>query len=355
MTAAIIRGATIGGLTLTVVLAALAQNSSTPPSPEVRPNRWGYNYPRSYDAEIAAPQVHRLHYEDEHVQFLEVANPPGFTMQMHGHPNPSVFANNSGASQNERQGVTQLARLPATQRFLDPNSTLNGQHWQRGPAPQGLEYPTCTDADPQAPHLPQNGSPWPLHFYRIEFKRMDQNDIRTMWRQWYPALTHPALPRPNAPTSEGANVSPQWPYPAAYEEVQAAPGNFRILYQNDDVRLVEVSIRPGEKVPMAGNAYPAVLAFDSLIAFDAIYNHIGVSERELDPGSSLNGKGDGAALPPIGWKLPRCVTEGPRAPHELINKSTVPIHYYRIEFKRIDGEDIKTHWKQWYPYMLDMR
>ena len=337
---------------LLLAAACMAQSSPTGFSAYPRPNRWGYNYPRSYDAEIAAPEVHRLHYEDVHIQFLEVANPPGFKMRMHGHPNPSVFADNSGGGQ--AQNGRQLRALPQTQRFLDPDSPLNGQHWRHGPAPSGFMYPTCTDADPQAPHLPQNGSDYPLHFYRIEFKRMDQDALRTQWRRWYPSLSRPVRPGSRVSRASAVAFSPAWPYSLAYDEVRAAPANFRILYQNDAVRLVEVGIRPGETVPMSGDPYPAVLAFDSLGAFDAIHNHIGVTDRQLDPASPLNGQGDGVAPPPAGWQLPRCVTEAPRAPHELTNTTAVPIHYYRIEFKRIDGDGIKTHWKEWYPYMLTM-
>ena len=36
----------------------------------------GYPFPRATDAEIADGDVHIDHYDDEHIMFLEVANPP---------------------------------------------------------------------------------------------------------------------------------------------------------------------------------------------------------------------------------------------------------------------------------------
>ena len=52
----------------------------------------GYPYAATYDAEVADPDVHRVLYEDEHIMFIEVANPPGLDVRMHGHPYPSSFA-----------------------------------------------------------------------------------------------------------------------------------------------------------------------------------------------------------------------------------------------------------------------
>ena len=74
------------GLVLLGAASALAAEGTG------KPNAYGYNYPRSLDAEVAAPQVHLVHYKDAHVMLMEVSNPPGYHMQMHGHPYPSVFA-----------------------------------------------------------------------------------------------------------------------------------------------------------------------------------------------------------------------------------------------------------------------
>ena len=45
----------------------------------------------------------------------------------------------------------------------------------------------------------------------------------------------------------------------------------------------------------------------------------------------------------------------PRAPHAIHNGSNVPLHYYELEYKRIDGDGLNTHWKEWYPWMAYMQ
>ena len=44
-----------------------------------------------------------------------------------------------------------------------------------------------------------------------------------------------------------------------------------------------------------------------------------------------------------------------QAPHSLRNNSDTPLHYYRIEFKRVDGDLFASHWREWYPWMKYMQ
>jgi hypothetical protein len=259
-----------------------------------RPNEWGYKYPRSYDAEIAAPTVHRLRYEDDHIQFLEVANPPGYAMQMHGHPYPSVFARMSG-------GLTTQGLAPS-EKTLDPSSPQNGQNWRNGPAPQGAEFPTCTAADPQAPHLPVNTTDTPLHFYRIEWKRLDQKTPRDLTAR----------------------------YRGRAMEI--------VRYESEATRLVEVTIPAG--ATDAASARPGVLAFDTVAGFDAV--------------SAALDRKPGRSPPPAGMLTPRCIDVGANQMAAVTNKTASTLHFYRIEFKRIDGAGMHEHWREWYPFMLDM-
>src|SRR5579864_8716126 len=97
----------------------------------------GYPYPASYDAEIADSDVHRVLFENEHVMFLEVANPPELDVRMHGHPYPSVFARDTGGAQTT-SGVV------LDDKHIDPASPFAGQGWGQGPPPAGLAFPRCT-------------------------------------------------------------------------------------------------------------------------------------------------------------------------------------------------------------------
>jgi len=53
-------------------------------------------------------------------------------------------------------------------------------------------------------------------------------------------------------------------------------------------------------------------------------------------------------------KLPLCATSAPQAAHAIHN-GAAPLRYYRIEFKRIDGEGFRANWRNWYPWMKYMR
>ena len=291
------------------------------------PQHWPY--PDEYDSTAAASAVHHLRYVDAKIRFVEVAYFAGVHGQMHGHPYASVFAIDAPTpkSVNER---------------LDPERSPTVGH---ADAPQGMEWPACNTMGPETPHAETNLDTWPHHFYRIEFVRLDGAAIQQNWKAWYPHMLDPLIVTRAAKPATAAKLSAAWPYPAAYDSVRAAPNNYKLLYEDDHVRLVEVALRPGETEPVHGDPYPSVLAMD------AISGGPPVVDRIVDPKSPLNGKGDHHANPPPGFESPSCATAGPRSPHAMTNHGTTPIHYYRVEFKRIDGADLREHWRQWYPWM----
>jgi hypothetical protein len=307
----------------------------------------GYPYPASYDAEIAAPDVHRVLFENENVMFIEVANPPGFDVAMHGHPYPSVFARDTGSGPG-------VAGIPIDETHLDPASPFAGKGWGQGPAPPGLEFPRCTTAPPEAPHKPINHGAVPVHFYRLEFRRLDGDEFRTRWQEWYPWIlpSGPAAPQPPPAPLPVSQRPAERPYAHDDDSVLAAPNNYRLLYEDGHVRLLEVVVRPGETTPAHGNPYASVLAFNSQVVAAGE-----VVTTELDPQSPLNGQGSGQGPAPsvFNMTVPTCATLAPQALHTIRNNSTVPLHYYRIEFKRIDGDDFPSHWRQWYPWMQYMK
>ncbi len=307
----------------------------------------GYPSPASYDAEIAAPDVHRVLFENGNIMFLEVTNPPGFDVKMHGHPYASVFARDTGGGQG-------AAGVLIEDTHLDPASPFAGKGWGQGPPPSGLQFPHCTTAPPETPHKPINHGAVPAHFYRIEFRRLDGDDFRTHWKEWYPWMLMPltSVPSLQPGPALGPNLSEQWPYPLAYDSVLAAPNNYRLLFEDGHVRLLEVTVRPGETTPMHGHPYASVLAFNAVAA-----DPREIVDTKQAPESPLNGQGAGHGPPPsvFNMKVPTCVTMAPQAPHAIHNNDSVPLHYYRIEFKRIDGDAFQSHWKEWYPWMKYMR
>ena len=99
---------------------------------------------------------------------------------------------------------------------------------------------------------------------------------------------------------------------------------------------------------MHGNPYTSVLAYNGNLGDPSL-----VTDTKLDPNSPLNGQGGGHAGPPRlhDLKSPTCGTMAPEAPHKIHNGGTAPLHYYRIEYKRIDGDALAANWKTWYPWM----
>jgi hypothetical protein len=154
-------------------------------NPGAWPNAWPY--PDEYDSTAAASAVHHLRYVDAKVRFVEVAYFPGVHGQMHGHPYPSVFA--FDAAFGKCVGPPGKCATGFEDHFLYPDSLMNGNDRAVGDIPAGLEAPNCAALGPQAPHAAHNKSPNPLHFYRIEFKRIDGDGLKTHWRQWYPWMT----------------------------------------------------------------------------------------------------------------------------------------------------------------------
>jgi hypothetical protein len=42
------------------------------------------------------------------------------------------------------------------------------------------------------------------------------------------------------------------------------------------------------------------------------------------------------------WYTPQCRALGPQAPHQVSDADTFPQHFYRIEFKKMDGKSIES-------------
>ncbi|TPG51697.1 hypothetical protein [Sphingomonas glacialis] len=275
----------LAAIGIVAATAAIAQE-------RVAPNAWGYDFAPRYDPEVAAPAVHRIRYADDHILLMEVANPPGFAMQLHGHPYPSIFARSSG--------TTHLGGGGPGDQYLEPSGGRNGEHWHSAPPPKGTPELECTAADPQAPHRPVNRGTVPQHFYRIEFRHFDDT---------------------------GA--------PAAARSGETA------LYEDAVVRLVAVRVAPGASSRPTATRYPAILAIDTQRAFDAL--------------DAVVGPAAGRALPPTGLAMPRCMTLDAGAVLALHNAGSAALHYYRLDFKRIEGAALAEQWRTWYPAMTTMR
>jgi hypothetical protein len=107
---------------------------------------------------------------------------------------------------------------------------------------------------------------------------------------------------------------------AALDAVVAAPGNHKVLFENERVRLLDVVVEPGSREPVHAHCWPSVLYVMSR-GRRREYNASGqvVSEVKETPPAS--------AFPIVTWLDP-----GP--PHALENLDAQPIHLLRFELKQ---------------------
>lgn len=357
-------GLTIGALqtrTQSSATAAPQKSYKKLSGPETK-NRGAWPYADAYDSVTADGEVYHIRYEDDHLRLVEVAYFPGVHGNMVGHPWPSVIAVDAPAPTH----VVNVA--------LDPDSQLNGQGTGHAPPPQGMVYPTCSTMGPQAPYAETNNDTFPLHYYRVEFKRIDGDGIKTNWKTWYPWMLLPLKPIANLDPRDpklGPPVSKQYPFAAATESYRAAPNNHQLRYEDDHIVFLEVTFRPGERENLHGHENPSVFARDTGVSPASgptpIPNPPPPQPANHDPGFSkgaggdyklvpngVNGQGGGSGGAPVGMSWPSCATMGPQWPHAASTTNDYPTHFYRIQFKRVDGDGIKTHWREWYPWMAKL-
>lgn len=53
------------------------------------------------------------------------------------------------------------------------------------------------------------------------------------------------------------DAPPAWPWPDSLDAVIAAPNHHKLLFENDRVRVLEVRIAPGARVPVHTHRWPA--------------------------------------------------------------------------------------------------
>ena len=113
-------------------------------------------------------------------------------------------------------------------------------------------------------------------------------------------------------------------WPSELEATVAAPDNHKILLENERVRVLEVTLGPGEVEPLHFHRWPSVL-------------HIMQADEWIDRDAQGNVIFDSRKGPPL--QLPLTMWKGPEAPHSPINLSdSVEVRLIRVEIKDDAGE-----------------
>jgi quercetin dioxygenase-like cupin family protein len=111
-----------------------------------------------------------------------------------------------------------------------------------------------------------------------------------------------------------------WEWPESLDALVAAPGFHTLLFENDDVRVLDTRIGPGETVPVHTHRWPAALY---VLSAGHFVRRDGEGSILTDPRAAGALLAPGAAI----WieALP---------PHTLENVAGVEIRVINIELKR---------------------
>ena len=130
-----------------------------------------------------------------------------------------------------------------------------------------------------------------------------------------------ALGQSTPPVSSGkGNRSVEaCPWPANLDAVKAAPENHKVIFENEHVRVLEVTIAPHSKEPIHAHCWPSTL-----------YIQQGGDTIDRD----ANGKTlfDSRQLK-VKPKMPFVQWSPPQAPHSVENLDDLPTKLIRIENK----------------------
>jgi hypothetical protein len=124
-------------------------------------------------------------------------------------------------------------------------------------------------------------------------------------------------------------VKEQWPWPDSMDALTAAPKFHKSLFENDHIRLLEVTVNPGVEEQVHTHRYPSAVVMDAPVPIREESNVVEKTTTSLPPRNEN-----------IAWLTPQCALFESTPPHKLKNEGTYPIHFYRIEFKRLEGNDI---------------
>ncbi len=111
-----------------------------------------------------------------------------------------------------------------------------------------------------------------------------------------------------------------WPYPDSLDAVVAAPKFHRILFENERVRVLEVTVPPHQREPVHTHRWPSVL-YKEQTGKGRYYDATG---QLLHESTTPYRKGP---------DLVRARWQAPEAPHAVENTDEVADRFIRVELK----------------------
>jgi quercetin dioxygenase-like cupin family protein len=115
------------------------------------------------------------------------------------------------------------------------------------------------------------------------------------------------------------NAANSWPWPDELDALAAAGEFHRLLFENPQVRVLRVTIKPGEFVPVHTHRWPSVVQVESSGEF-----------VRRDGKGKVTFDSRGAAAAPDG---PAVQWLGPLPPHSVENVGKTEIRLFTVELK----------------------
>lgn len=124
----------------------------------------------------------------------------------------------------------------------------------------------------------------------------------------------------------------KWPWPDNLDAVRAAPNSHKVLFENDNVRILEVTVDPYGFEPMHTHRYSSIMFGPSNDSsrYDIIYyryDYDSLKHTYFAKDSSLQHGGNQTGGSAKGHFM------SPEGPHRIRNLSNVRIVAFRVEFK----------------------
>jgi len=120
---------------------------------------------------------------------------------------------------------------------------------------------------------------------------------------------------------EGAAEPGAWPWPDSLDAIFAAPDSHRVLFENEQTRVLDVTIAPGEREPEHTHAWPSVMVV-----------HEPARIRYYTAGTLTF---TSPAQPASAKSAPRVAWLDPEGPHSVENIDDRVYRAFRIEFKQL--------------------
>lgn len=116
--------------------------------------------------------------------------------------------------------------------------------------------------------------------------------------------------------------APSWPYPDSLDALVAAPAFHRVLFENERVRVLEVTVPPHTREPLHTHRWPSVMyreRYGTGRYYGATGQVIHDFTKPTQPGGTIK---------------PRARWQEPESPHSVENTSAEADRFVRVELKQ---------------------